>query len=238
MSTLLSSLETQSRGHINESVASFWTSAELIAIANKGIKDLWGGIIDLYQEHYLTIDITNVNIAANAEVMAGVPTDVFRVFLIEPKTVVTSGAYRNIEFVPRDYNSEDFRWARQMGSVDPSQANTIYYAISGAGAPVGAPTVLIAPPLSSAIAAGEIRFAYNPILADKTASDANPIPGESDNALIAWMVAYARAKEREDRSPDPNWLAVYATEKQNILVRLTPRQLQEPQYVEPMFRSS
>ena len=235
MATLLSSLETQSRRHLLETTASFWSSAEIIDIANKGIKDLWGSIIDLFQEHYLTIDTTNISISASTASLSGVPTDVFRVFLIEPKTISISGSYRNICFVPRDYNHPDFIAARQEGDVAPSQSNIIYYALSGAGAPVGAPTVLIAPTLSSAIAAGEIRFAYNPVIAAKTSSDDNPIPGESDNALIAWIIAFARAKEREDRSPDPNWLAVYATEKQGILTRLTPRQTQEPDYVEPVF---
>lgn len=237
MATLLSSLETQARRHVNETTASFWSSAEIVDICNKGIKDLWGAIIDLYQEHYLTVDITNVNIAASTATLSGVPTDVFRVALIEPKTTSITGSYRNIIFAPRDYNSADMKAARQLGDVDPTTDNVIYYALSGAGAPVGAPTIHIAPTLSIAIPAGEIRFVYNPTIADKIAGDANPIPGESDNALIAWIVAYARAKEREDRSPDANWLAVYATEKQNILTRLTPRQTQEPDLVEPMFGS-
>jgi hypothetical protein len=80
-----------------------------------------------------------------------------------------------------------------------------------------------------------LRFVYVPILAAVAAAGSNPIPGESDNALIAWCIAYARAKEREDRSPDPNWLAVYSTEKTNLLVRLTPRQTQEPEVVEDFF---
>jgi hypothetical protein len=224
MATLLSSLETQSRRHLIETTAKFWTSAEIVDLCNKGIKDLWGAILDLYQEHYLTVDITNVSLSASTATLSGIPTDVFRVYLIEPKTTAITGSYRNIQFVPRDYNSPDFIAARQLGDCDPTQDNVLFYAISGAGAPVGAPTIHIAPTLTAAIPVGEIRFVYNPIIPDKVASDSNPIPGESDNALIAWIVAYARAKEREDRSPDPNWLAVYATEKQNILTRLTPRQ--------------
>lgn len=235
MSTLLSSIETQARRHLIESSASFWSSDELIDIANTGIKDLWGAVIDVFQEHYFTVDITNVSISASTATMSGVPTDVFRVCLIEPKTTSSTGTYRNLIFLPRDYNSPDFIAARQQGDVDVTQSNIIFYALSGAGAPVGAPIVHIAPTLSSAIAAGEIRFVYNPIISAKTSADANPVPGESDNALIAWVVAYARAKEREDRSPDPNWLAVYATEKQNILTRISPRQIQEPDYVEPLF---
>ena len=70
-----------------------------------------------------------------------------------------------------------------------------------------------------------------------TSASNNPIPGESDNAVVAWTVAYARAKEREDRSPDPNWLAVYATEKQHLLQSLGLRQLQEPEFADAMFMS-
>lgn len=235
MATLLSAIETQARRHINEGTASFWSSAELIDIANNGITDMWGAILDLYQEHYLTVDVTNVTYAAEAEVLANVPTDVFRVFSIEPKDTTSGGAYNKLQFVPRDYNSPDFVAARSASSINPSNGGVVYYAISGAGAPVGAPTVRVAPKMSAALAAATLRFSYNPTIAAKAAGDDNPIPGGSDNALIAWIVAYARAKEREDRSPDANWLAVYATEKQNILTRLTPRTSQEPEFVEPLF---
>ena len=235
MATLLSALETQARRHLLETSASFWSSAELIDLANRGIKDLWGAVLDLHQEHFLTNDITTIAISASTGSLSSVPTDVFRVHLIEPKDTSSSGAYRGLIFVPRDYNSPDFIAARALGDVDGTQNQIIFYCVTSAGAPVGAPTILIAPTLSAAIAAGSFRFVYVPILADKTASQDNPIPGESDQAIVAWMVAYARAKEREDRSPDPNWLAVYGTEKQNLLTRLTPRQTQEPDIVEPLF---
>ena len=237
MATLLSSLETQVRRHINEAAASYWSSAELVDLINKGCKDLWGSILDLHQEHFLTNDVTSVSISASSGSMTGVPTDVFRVHLIEPKTTASTGSYRNLMFVPRDYNSPDFIAARSFGDVAPTQGQSVCYCVTQAGAPVGAPTILIAPTLSAAVAAGEIRFVYVPVLAEKVAGDSNPIPGESDQALIAWTVAFAKAKEREDQSPDPNWLAVYGTEKANILTRLTPRQTQEPDYVEPLFGS-
>lgn len=235
MATLLSSLETQARRYLLETTASHWSSAEIVDIINKGIKDLWRAILDLHQEHFLTNDITSVTIAANTGSLSSVPTDVFRIHLIEPVDTSTAGAYRRLIFVPRDYNSPDFIAARTLGSVDGSQDQIIFYCVTQAGAPVGAPTILIAPTLSGAVAAGQIRLVYVPILAAKAAGDDNPIPGESDDALIAWTVSHALAKDREDRAPDPNWLAKYATEKQNILVSLTPRQTQEPDVVEPLF---
>ena len=116
--------------------------------------------------------------------------------------------------------------------MDVNAAGVIFYDVSGAGTPVGTPTILVAPPLSSAL---NLRFVYNPSLAAMTTSSTNPIPGESDKALVAYTVAFARSKERDDRSPDPNWIAVYSTEKQSILARITPRQEQEAEYVDGMF---
>lgn len=215
----------------------FWSSAELIDLMNLGIKDLWGALIDLHQEHFITDDITNVTAAASTQALANVPTDVFRVLLIEPVNTSSTGAYKGLIFVPRDWNSPDMIYGRQLGDVDPSQDQVIYYCVTNAGAPVGAPTIKMAPSFSAAVAAGNIRFTYIPVLAAKTSSDSNPIPGESDAALKAWTVAFALAKQREDNSPDPNWIAVYGTEKQNILTRSTPRQTQEPDYAEALFSS-
>lgn len=233
MATLLSALETQARRHLKETTASFWSSAELIDIANKGIKDLWGAIVDLNQEHWLTVDETNVSFAAEDTDLTGVPSDCFRVHLIEPRDT-TSDPGQRIIFLPRDYNSADFTNARSRTSQDPTGGLVIYYTLTSAGPPVAAPVILAAPKLTSALT---LRLVYVPTPAAVADSGNNPIPGEADNALIAWMVAYARAKEREDRSPDPNWLSIYATEKQNLLVRLTPRQTQEPEVVEDFMRS-
>ena len=233
MATLLSALETQSRRHLKETTASFWSSAELIDIANQGIRDLWGAIVDLHQEHFLTDDITNVSFAAEGTTLTGVPSDTFRVHILEPRDTTTDPG-RRILFRPRDYNSDDFINARSMTSQDPNNGGVFYYCLVSAGAPVAAPTIKVSPKSSSAI---NLRLVYVPVPAAVAAAGDNPIPGQSDNALIAWVVAYARAKEREDRSPDPNWLAVYATEKQNLLVRLTPRQSQEPDVVEDLYRA-
>lgn len=231
MATLLSTIETAARKPLKEASATYWTSAELIEHMNDAIKDLWRAILDLHQEHFLTVDETNVSFAANDTDLTGVPTDCFRVHLIEPRDTTTDPGQR-ILFVPKDYNSADFINARSMTAQDPNGGARIFYTVTQPGPPTGAPVVLCAPKLTSAL---NLRFVYVPTLATKAAGDANPIPGESDLALKAWTVAYARAKEREDRSPDPNWLAIYATEKQNLLVALTPRQTQDPDVVEGLY---
>lgn len=211
----------------------FWTDAELLNIMTAGCRDMWAGILDLHADHYQTIDETNVTLAANTSTLSGVPADVFRVSLIEPRDTTITGTNRSIIFIPRKYNHPDFIAARTASAVSPtSYASCIYYSISGAGGPVGTPTITIAPQISSAM---NIRLVYNPILAALTGASTNPIPGESDQALIAYTCAFAKAKESEAGSPDPGWISIYSTEKQSILVRLTPRQEQEPEVVDDLF---
>lgn len=237
MATVLSTIIANARIPLKEGTASFWTDAELLQHLREGINDLWGAIVDLNQEHYLTIDVTNVGLAASADSLTGVPADCFRVHLIEPTDTTTAGSTPSMLFWPRDYNSSQFRNARAVAAQDPSGGLDLFYCLTGAGSPIAAPTVQIAPKISSAIAVGGLRFVYvpGPATAAMTTASTNPIPGESDNALKAWCVAYARAKEREDRSPDPNWLAIYATEKTSLMVRMAPRQSQEPEIVEDIW---
>lgn len=231
MATTLAAIETKARIPLKEATARFWTSAELVSHMNDAIKDLWGAIVDLHQEHFITVDVVNVSLAANSSQLTGVPADCFRVHLIESRdTTVTPGS--GVLFVPKDYNSPEFINARSQTAQDPEAGLVVYYTLTQAGAPVAAPTVLTAPQLTSAL---DLRFVYVPTIAAKVAADTNPIPGESDKAIEAWTVAYARAKEREDRSPDLSWLAVYKTEKANLLTRLTPRQTQEPDVVDDLW---
>ena len=237
MPTLLTSLVAQARLTLLEESfdtgtpsTSFWSDQELLDILDLGVKDLWGAILDVHGEHYMTVDTLNVTLPAGTSQLAGVPADVFRVLLIEPRDTTSNGQHTSVQFVPRKYNSLEFRAARSQVAIDPQGGSVIFYTVSGVGSPVAAPVIYTAPPVSATM---KIRLVYCPTIT--TAGGMNPIPGESDNALKSWCVAWARAKEREDRSPDPNWLATYATEKGNLLTRITPRQEQEPDVVEDLF---
>lgn len=211
----------------------FWTEAELMTIIIDGCKDLWRAIIDLHQGHFTTIDATNVSLAASGTTLTGVPADCFRVLSLEPRDITTSSASRGIAFKPRPYKSASFQNARGQSAVSTSSSATIVFDILNAGSPVAAPSIVVAPSITTAL---NLRLVYTNTLSSALAStDNNPIPGESDNALVSWGVAWARAKEREDRSPDPSWIATYATDKQAILTALTPRQEQEEEVVEDMF---
>lgn len=231
MATLFSAIETQARRHLQETSASFWSSAELIDIVAAGVRDLWRDFVDLKAEYYFTRDNTNVSLAANTSTLTGVPADVHKVYLIEPVDTGSASSNVGLVFEPLDYNDPKFIAARSSANVDPAN-NIIYYAIVGQGAPVAAPTIYVAPKVTSAV---PLSFVYIPTLGTFTAASTVPIPGEADNALIAWTIAYARAKEREDRAPDANWLSIYKTEKAHLLQSSGTRQQQEPEYVRALF---
>ena len=211
--------------------APYWTEQELLDILILGCKDLWRAITDLHQGHFTTIDITNVSLAASAVSLTGVPADCFRVLLIEPRDL-SSSETRYVVFRPKPYHGVLFQEARTWSAASPSNSGVIYYDILNAGSPVAAPSIVIAPAVSSAVT---LTLIYVHVLPTLVETDNNPIPGESDNALVSWGVAWARAKEREDRSPDPSWFATYSTDKVSLLTVLTPRQEQEVETVEGMF---
>lgn len=227
------------RGNPNDTtytIDKFWSDDELFNIALRGTTDLWGALIDLHEEHYLTVDETNVSLPSSATQLSGVPADTFRVYLIEPLDPSINGC----TFYPRPYNHADFIAARNQTVsptvlLTPSAGLIIYYDVTGVGTPNSTPVIRTAPKLSSAVT---LRFCYVPILGVQSyqlATATNPIPGESDNALIAWIVSFALGKERQDKNPDPGWLSVYQTEKQNLLVRAKPRQEQEAIYADSVF---
>ena len=230
MASLVSDIETLVRFRLEESSPKFWSSAELVGIISAGIRDLWRDVVDLKQEHFITIS-TSVTLAANTATMSSVPTDVHKIVGITPSDVSSSSTNSGLIFAPADFTSDYFQNSLTRDDIDPSN-DIIYYAITAQGAPVGAPTIRVAPQVTSAVT---LSFVYVPTVGTISAASTVPIPGEADNALVAWTVAYARANEREDRSPDPNWLAVYSTEKTHLLNSLGVRQYQEPTYVPGMF---
>lgn len=232
MATTIKNLLVDVRNRLIETSPNFWSDAELTEIMIKGIRDQWRDIVDLKQEHYLTVDTTNVSYQSNSTQLSGVPLDVHKVYMIEPRDLSINGSNTGLTFKPEEYNSENFQLARSQGSIDPTN-DIIYYAITQQGTPVSAPVILVAPKVNSSI---PIAFSYCPSLGQLTVDSIIPIPGEADNACLAWTVAYARAKEREDRSPDPSWLMIYATEKSHLLQSLGLRGYQEPLYVNAMFQ--
>lgn len=233
MATTLASIEAKARLRLVEPTARFWSSAELIDIIAAGCRDLWRDVVDLKAEHYLVVNDTNVYMNANSLELSGVPQDVHKVYLIEPRDTSTSSQNPGVCFEPLEFNHPDFRVARSRAATDASNV-VIYYAMTGQGAPVGAPVIRVAPKVGSVL---PVTLTYVPTLGVLTAESNVPIPGEADNALVAWTVAFARAKESEDRSPDPNWLSIYATEKAHLLGSLGLRQLQEPEFVQGLFEA-
>ena len=231
MPTTLTQIETLARKRLVEVTPRFWTSVELIEIIAAGCRDLWRDIVDLKQEYYLVINDTDVTYPANGGALIGVPNDIHKIYMIEPRDISENSANPGVNFRPLDWNHLDFQAARSRSAVEASSV-TLYYAITGQGAPVGAPVIRVAPKVSSAM---NVTLAYVPTLGPLEAGSIVPVPGEADNALVAWTVAFALAKQSEDKSPDANWLSIYSTEKTHLLQSLGLRQLQEPQFVEAVF---
>jgi len=229
MPTKISNIESLARLHLNEATPRFWSSAELTSIITSGIKDLWRDIADLKQEHFLSD--AAVTLPANSDALIGVPIDVHKVYLITPASLSETSSNKGLIFKPLDFNHDTFQAARTRAAIDPAN-DIIYYAITAKGGPVEAPIIRTAPQVTSDVS---ITLTYVPTLGDFTTNSTVPIPGEADNALVAWCVAYARAKESEDRSPDSNWMSIYATEKSHLLQSLGLRQYQEPSYAEAVF---
>lgn len=231
MATTISSLITTARGLLNEPTASFWSdTTHLLPYATAGIKDLWKAVKDTLQDHFFTVS-TAASVAASTSTLSNVPTDVAEIRMIEPSDLST---YPNLVFRPKKYNDPDFQNARAMGAQDPGNVGVVFYAVTGAGAPVGAPTIYIAPLLNSAIT---LRIMYVPTIGTLTTSSDNPVPGESDWAVVCWMMAYALGKQNLEGTlePDAGWLALYEKEKEKLLTAITPRQTQEPEVAEAFF---
>jgi hypothetical protein len=229
MATLISTLVSDARVTLLETSARFWTDAELLSIAIDGIKDLWKKIIDLEKDHFLTWDDTTMTLAASTGTITGVPTDLFRVRLIRPRTLNASNP--GLIFKPRETTHPDFVQSEVMTACEPT-SRVIYYAVVNAGAPVGAPAIRCAPTVSGDVL---LHVRYIPTLPAMTLASTNPIPGESDKGLKHYVIAFARAKERADRAPDPEHISIYATEARNLLTALTPRSEQEPETVVGLF---
>jgi hypothetical protein len=229
VATTLAYLEARVREHLNEPVPRFWSSREIVDHLLDGMKNLWRVYYDTYQDYFVTIDSTNVSLAADAYVLTGVPADVSIVRGIEPRALTT---YPNLQFSPRDYLSPEFTAARGQSAQDPGYTDVIYYTIHGAGGPVSAPTIRTAPKLSSAL---NVSLIYVPVLPALVVGDTNPVPGESDDAIIAWATAHALAKSKEDQMPDAGWVQKYTAGKEQLRTGVTPRQTHEPEVVPAFF---
>lgn len=227
----ISDIEVLARRQLREVTPRFWTSQELTDICIDGIKDLWRSIADLKQGHFFTRNDKDVYLDSSSTTLRGVPADVHKIFEIEVRNSSTTASC-NLKFTPLSYFDHKFQAARGGSGVDPSNGGEIYYSITQPGGPVVAPVIYIAPTVTSQV---PISFGYVPVLGSLTKDSIVPIPGESTNALKAWVIAFARAKENDSNSPDPDWLSIYATEKGSILESLGVRQYQEPVYVQAQF---
>jgi hypothetical protein len=233
MATPIADTITRIRQGVSETTASYWTDAEIATILLAGARDLWRKIAGVYREHFITINDDDVTIPEGDVALDGVPEDVFIVVAIEPRVVGRNNPNRGLIFAPRKYTHPEFMSQRAQGPFEPVNI-TLFYDVMNAGAPVGAPDIIVAAALTSAV---DLRLTYIHTLVPFDETGDNPIPGESDNALFAWGMAYVKAKENDQNAPDPEWMAVYGTEKMNLVAELAPpRSIQDTEVVEAFFQ--
>lgn len=228
MPTTIQTIITRARRALNETTARFWSDTELLDLAQMGIEDLWKAVKATNKKHLLTSTTSTISASTAYFYAPDNIADIYGLEVALPDTNV------NLHFKKADYFSADFQQAR-FASANEARECVVLYDIFGPGgnASSGGTTIQIAPKLSTAV---PVTLYYVPTPSSASTSSNNPIPGASDNALIAWVIAFARAREREDRAPDSEWLAVYNTEKQNLLTSvLDPRDKLEEVYVEGMF---
>lgn len=229
MATTLQTIITLARDRLNEPIARFWTDAELLRYANRGIRDLWRRLKMTNQDFFHQISVT-VTQDINATQLSNVPTNVTQIHGIEPYDLQR---FSCLYYKKLDYNHVDFITARASTAIEPINGSIIFYAPTQAGAPVAAPVILVAPKVSAQVT---LRLTFTPTVgAELVVTDPNPIPGESDNAVHHWVVAYARGRERKDQQPDPKELELYEAEALKIGASETPRDDSEPEVVEAMF---
>lgn len=230
MATLMSSIVLIARDRLNEPVPRFWSNAELLRYANRGVRDMHRQLGAAHQDYFHAIDVTVVH-PAGGTTLTGVPTNVTVINGLEPADTTASG--NQVIYRRRDYNGDDFQSARARDAIDPGTAGIIFYAPTQAGGPVAAPVIYVAPKISAGLT---LRLTYRPTVgAELVSTDPNPIPGESDNALVHWIVAYAKGRQTEKQRPDADELEMYQAEVSKILASITPRDVSEPEVVEAMF---
>jgi hypothetical protein len=226
---LLSAIRDRARKLLNETTPNFWSDAELDEHVVAGVKVLWREINNLNQDFFFAS--ATVTQAANATQLSSMPVSgVSRILGLKP---LVQASYPSLNYFPRRYTSPDFTGARSQDAQDPTNVGKAFYALAGAGAPASAgPTIYVAPKFTSDVS---LELIYVPTLGTPAASSENPLPGELDDALVAWTVAHALAKEAESSEPDPVWLSKFKTEKDSALIFLDPRQDDEPKVAEEMF---
>jgi hypothetical protein len=233
IATLIRQVRISLRDELTQLVSGdpYWSDQEICDYMTDGMQILWRAIVDLYDHHFTVVDEENMYIEANVGRVYGVPDTVHRVTTLEPRVVGPDNPNPSVVFTPADWNSNNFTVARAQRASSP-RGMQIFYTLMAEGAPVSAPVIRIAPRVTEGML---LSCTYVSTLVPLTLGGYNPIPGQSDAALKAYAMAYCYAKTREDNKPDPGWLAIFATERTDLMAKLDKRQDQQPDIVEGMF---
>jgi hypothetical protein len=228
MPTTLQTILTDARAAINAQSDPFWSDPEILRYINRGIADVRRSINQTHQDYHFELDVT-VEHQPGVDTLVNVPADCGVIYGLE----VVDRAAHPLLYVRKDWQHASFQDARQRSGLDPLTGGIIYYTATGVGAPLAAPTIRVAPPVSAVVT---LRLTYQPV-PDITLglSDNVPLPANADEALIQWTVAYMVGRQRPDQQPDATRMGLYNVEVQKIMVAIAPRDESETRTVEPLF---
>jgi hypothetical protein len=233
LATTLQTIITMTRDALNEAVPRYWSDAELLRYMNRGIRDAWRQISMVNQNYQFSLS-TSVTMAADADTLSSVPADLAIVLNLEAADMVANPIHF---FGVSDYANADFQSARRQSqggqAIDSAAPGKVFFCVVGAGAPVAAPTIYVAPRINAAIT---LALAYRPTIgAELTATGNVPLPGELDQALVHWTAAYAVGRQRGDAGPDTTHLGLYQGEMNKLIASIDPRDESGDETVVAMF---
>ncbi|HEY3499448.1 MAG TPA: hypothetical protein VGK73_32385 [Polyangiaceae bacterium] len=221
------------RDALNEAVPRYWSDAELLRYMNRGIRDAWRQISMVNQNYQFSLN-TALTMDANADTLTGVPSDLSVVLNLEAADMVANPIHF---FGVSDYANADFQSARRQSqggqAIDTAAPGKVYFCVVGAGAPVAAPTIYVAPRINAQIT---LALAYRPTIGAELAASGNvPLPGELDQALVHWTTAYALGRQRGEAQPDRTHLDLYQNEMNKLIAAIDPRDESGDETVVAMF---
>lgn len=127
------------RGYLDETTPTDWTNAELNVLINQRYQRIYGAIIAVFEDYYLTT--ANVDTVAEQQEYTssdGLPTDIYKMRRVEINYASTGGSptralpISNIDFVRRDLGYEN----AAIGTYSSSNAH--YYLVGyGSNATLG-----------------------------------------------------------------------------------------------------
>jgi hypothetical protein len=196
-----------------------YSEAELIAACNEGISDIAAIIRQAREDYFLTTTTSTIATAAppNPSTVT-LPTD----FLELKELMITNDGYRDITFLARDRNADQFRHALIDGGAFSNGSGMVFYDIYGNS------TLMLAPGFDISL---DLKIDYIQMVTDLYLPTDTPslIPTEFHANIPNYIVCEAMRSMGDPRLR--GYLEALEKAEDSMRVGIQPRQIKEPKYV-------